>query len=243
MRRGHDGGLVPKPIVDPVEFLWALYPLIRFSAPGQSCFRDGYLRALVPAEFVNDSYHPYVFSNPLSSSYNLNAKIIASLFTGLGLQLFHFHMFHSALRPFSFLHHTRGTLTTQYFHQVTTDFITYDVKGSLVTRKVPIIIGNPGETYVLVDPGVGHALCAASPLTSASTAHAEDRCKLTFFHDSQHFGFGELSVCECLCSWCSQFTLNVRKVKLSPPLCPKPNPLPNRVKHKPCNFILEWEDA
>ncbi|KAJ5842169.1 hypothetical protein N7534_011999 [Penicillium rubens] len=28
---------------------------------------------------------------------------------------------------------------------------------------------------------------------SASTASAEYRCKLTFFHDSQHFGFGSTS--------------------------------------------------
>lgn len=65
------------------------------------------------------------------------------------------------------------------------------MRGTLVTRKVPIIVGDPGETYVLIEPGVGSALRAASPFTSASAASAEDRCKLTFFHDSQHFGFGK----------------------------------------------------
>lgn len=30
-----------------------------------------------------------------------------------------------------------------------------------------------------------------------SAAIAEDGCKLTFLHDSQHFGFGELSLHEC----------------------------------------------
>ena len=49
---------------------------------------------------------------------------------------------------------------------------------------------------VLIEQGVGSALRAASPFISASAASAEDRCKLTFFHDSQHFGFGTLSVYE-----------------------------------------------
>ena len=81
------------------------------------------------------------------------------------------------------------------FHRLTTDFITHDARGNLVTRKVPIIIGNLGEAYVLIDPEVGTALCAASPTASASAASADDRCKLTFFHDSQHFGFGQFSTC------------------------------------------------
>ncbi|KAJ5284798.1 hypothetical protein N7524_000104, partial [Penicillium chrysogenum] len=34
------------------------------------------------------------------------------------------------------------------------------------------------------------ALRAASPFVSTPVASAEDRCKLTFFHDSQHLGFG-----------------------------------------------------
>jgi len=103
-------------------------------------------------------------------------------------------MFRSAFRSFS-LHNTRSVHTARYFHQATTDFINHDESGNLVAKKVPIIIGNPGEAYILIDPGVGGALRAASPFTSASAASAEDRCKLTFFHDSQHFGFGKLSLC------------------------------------------------
>ncbi|OJD16311.1 hypothetical protein AJ78_03523 [Emergomyces pasteurianus Ep9510] len=101
-------------------------------------------------------------------------------------------MFRSAYRPFLSLHRATSTHrhTARYFHRVTTDFITHDVKGNLVTRKVSVIIGNLGETYVLIDPAVGSALRAASPFASASAASAEDRCKLTFFHDSKHFGFG-----------------------------------------------------
>ncbi|KAJ5232069.1 hypothetical protein N7468_005025 [Penicillium chermesinum] len=98
-------------------------------------------------------------------------------------------MFRCAFRPFSPFPRTSIASTARYFHRVTTDFIAHDVRGTLVTRKVPIIVGDPGETYVLIEPGVGNALRAASPFTSASAASAEDRCKLTFFHDSQHFGF------------------------------------------------------
>ncbi|CAG7940348.1 unnamed protein product [Penicillium salamii] len=93
-------------------------------------------------------------------------------------------MFRSSFPPFSPWHSTRSACTARYFHRVTTDF---------VTRKVPIVIGNPGETYVLIEQGVGSALRAASPFALASAACAEDRCKLTFFHDSQHFGFGSSS--------------------------------------------------
>ncbi|KUM57012.1 hypothetical protein ACN42_g10183 [Penicillium freii] len=102
-------------------------------------------------------------------------------------------MFGSALRPFSPLRCTRSAPTARYFHQVTTDFVTYDVKENLITSKVPVIIGDPGETYVLIEQGVGSALRAASPFISSSAASAEDSCKLTFFHDSQHFGFGTLT--------------------------------------------------
>ena len=63
---------------------------------------------------------------------------------------------------------------------------------------MPVIVGDPGEAYVLIEQEVGSALRAASPFMSASAASAEYRCKLTFFHDSQHFGFGTLSVCEIL---------------------------------------------
>lgn len=89
-------------------------------------------------------------------------------------------MFRSISRPFLSFHITNSTRAARYFHRVTTDFITLEVNGNLIIKKVPVIIGNPGETYVLIDPEVGNALRAASPLTSASATIAEDRCKLTF---------------------------------------------------------------
>lgn len=105
-------------------------------------------------------------------------------------------MFRCALWPFSPFPRTSAARTARYFHRVTTDFVAHDVRGNLVTKKVLVIVGNPGETYVLIEPGVGNAFRAAalhtaSPSVSASAACADDRCKLTFFHDSQHFGYGK----------------------------------------------------
>lgn len=99
-------------------------------------------------------------------------------------------MFRSSFPPLSSWHRNRSARLARHFHRVTTDFVTHDAGGNIITRKVPIIVGNPGETYVLIEQGVGSALRAASPSILASAACAEDRCKLTFFHDSQHFGFG-----------------------------------------------------
>ena len=158
-------------------------------------------------------------------------------------------MFRSASRPVCSLCRTKGirASTERYFHRVTTDFISHDMRGNLVARKVPIIIGNPGETYVLIDPAVGSALHAASPVASASATSIEDRCKLTFFHDSKHFGFGKVSPCQCV-GVCTAgvncpFVFNARIIELSPYTRPRPNASPNRFKYKPCNFILEWENA
>ena len=104
-------------------------------------------------------------------------------------------MFRCASLPFPSLHGLKSARFTRYFHRVTTDFIDYDPSGKVASRKVSIIVGNPGETFVLIDPGVGTAIRAASPFTSPSAASAESRCKITFFHDSQHFGFGRSSSC------------------------------------------------
>ncbi|KKZ65627.1 hypothetical protein EMCG_08534 [[Emmonsia] crescens] len=84
----------------------------------------------------------------------------------------------------------RIAVITRSFHWVTADFMNCDVKGnpasSSITTKVPIIIGNLDETYVLIDPQVGRALYTS--FDAASTSVPSDICKLTFFHDSQHFG-------------------------------------------------------
>ncbi|KAK2827814.1 hypothetical protein FQN49_007314 [Arthroderma sp. PD_2] len=66
------------------------------------------------------------------------------------------------------------------------------------STKVPIIVGDPGQTYVLVMPDVGRAfqaasLCHTEPTTLSTGGSSDDTCKVTFFHDSQHFGLGPSS--------------------------------------------------
>lgn len=96
-----------------------------------------------------------------------------------------FLMFRNATRPLSRYFVTQGS-RTRHFHKITTDFITQDTTGNLVLKKVPVIIGNIGEAYVLIYPTVGEAFRDAS-----FTAATQDRCKLSFFHNTQHFGLGE----------------------------------------------------
>ncbi|OQE18556.1 hypothetical protein PENFLA_c021G07383 [Penicillium flavigenum] len=93
-----------------------------------------------------------------------------------------FLMFRNAARPPS-RHLVAQGSRTRHFHRITTDFITQDTTGNLVCKKVPVIIGSPGEAYVLTSPAVGETFRDAS-----STAATQDRCKLSYFHDTQHFG-------------------------------------------------------
>ncbi|KAJ5264993.1 hypothetical protein N7505_007786, partial [Penicillium chrysogenum] len=123
----------------------------------------------------------------------LECERIACPFTDLSLQLVRSNTFRCVVRPLSSFPCPRRARSARLLHHVTTDFITHDGRGNQVTRKVPVIVGDPGEAYVLIEQEVGSALRAASPFMSASAASAEYRCKLTFFHDSQHFGFGSTS--------------------------------------------------
>ncbi|CAG8146928.1 unnamed protein product [Penicillium nalgiovense] len=93
-----------------------------------------------------------------------------------------FLMFRNAGRPLS-RHLVAQGSRTRHFHKITTDFITQDKTGNLVCTKVPVIIGSPGEAYVLTSPSVGETFRDAS-----STAATQDRCKLSYFHDTRHFG-------------------------------------------------------
>ena len=87
---------------------------------------------------------------------------IACPFTDLRLELVQSNMFRSAFRPLSSFPCPRSARTARHFHHITTDFITRDTRGNLVTRKVPIIIGNPEEAYVLIEREVGSAPCCQS---------------------------------------------------------------------------------
>lgn len=46
-------------------------------------------------------------------------------------------------------------------------FMRHDTNGTLVARKVLVIIGSLGETYVLVELGVGNTFYAAGSVASA----------------------------------------------------------------------------
>lgn len=136
----------------------------------------------------------HIYFAPYRLIPRLGFEVIICHFIDLRFPLPQYHMFRCAFRPVPPFPRTSVGPTARYFHRVTTDFVAHDVRGNLVTRKVSVIVGDPGETYVLIEPGVSSALRAASPFASASAARAEDRCKLTFFHDSQHFGHGKSSV-------------------------------------------------
>ncbi|CDM29011.1 hypothetical protein DTO013E5_1201 [Penicillium roqueforti] len=90
-------------------------------------------------------------------------------------------MFRNAVRPLS--RALARDSPTRHFHHIATEFIALDATGRPVSEKVPVVIGNPGQAYVLISPSVGEAFRDAS-----STASTRDRCKLTFFHDTKHFG-------------------------------------------------------
>ncbi|KAL4937076.1 hypothetical protein BDV06DRAFT_232810 [Aspergillus oleicola] len=86
---------------------------------------------------------------------------------------------------------------SRYFHRITTDFVHQNETGELVSRKVGCVIGNPGESYLLIEPEVGSALraaCLTAPGSAASAPATKDQqnCQLTFFHESLHFGFESL---------------------------------------------------
>lgn len=93
-------------------------------------------------------------------------------------------MFRNAVRPLS--RALARDSPTRHFHHIATEFIALDATGRPVSEKVPVVIGNPGQAYVLISPSVGEAFRDAS-----STASTRDRCKLTFFHDTKHFGLSE----------------------------------------------------
>ncbi|PLB43279.1 hypothetical protein P170DRAFT_514539 [Aspergillus steynii IBT 23096] len=95
-------------------------------------------------------------------------------------------MFRSVFRPSR--NYCLRLPTFRLLHRVTADFSSHDTDGNLVTRKVPIVVGDPGEHYVLIFPEVGRALCAESHASAAATVR--DKCKLMFCHNSRSFGAG-----------------------------------------------------
>lgn len=87
-------------------------------------------------------------------------------------------------------------LNIRLFHDTVADFTSQDQRGKLITSKVPIKIGEPHESYVMIPPAVGRALQSCIALdTSALDASPTDvytleKHQLTFFYSSLHFGHG-----------------------------------------------------
>jgi hypothetical protein len=57
---------------------------------------------------------------------------------------------------------------------------------------VPLTVGNPEENYVLIFPEVGDAFRAGNIIHTSSSIG--DKCKLAFFHGTQHFSRGKWEI-------------------------------------------------
>ncbi|KAL2670645.1 hypothetical protein Neosp_014433 [[Neocosmospora] mangrovei] len=74
------------------------------------------------------------------------------------------------------------------FHERKADLVTLGANGSLETRKLDVITGDPHEAYVIVDRNVGFAMRSAivKQTESSLTTNAE-KIPLVFHHHSRHF--------------------------------------------------------
>ncbi|KAH2200672.1 hypothetical protein KXW59_003354 [Aspergillus fumigatus] len=77
--------------------------------------------------------------------------------------------------------------SSRHYYQATAEFICWGPNGKLEKRKVPIKIGDPQNTYVMIPPDIGHALQASTLLGHTTPAQVKDRSKLIFYHETQHF--------------------------------------------------------
>jgi hypothetical protein len=74
------------------------------------------------------------------------------------------------------------------YHNAVAKITTIDSKGTPVSHDTSIMIGNPGESYIYVEPEVGEAMrrAVASQLRSGGAKHCET-LPLQFNHRSLHF--------------------------------------------------------
>ncbi|RSL48128.1 hypothetical protein CEP51_015676 [Fusarium floridanum] len=85
---------------------------------------------------------------------------------------------------------TRVGQVYQYrrFHERSADLVTLNTNGSLETRKLNVITGDPHEAYVIVDQDVGFALRSAIVKQARSSLASDaEKVPLAFHHESQHF--------------------------------------------------------
>lgn len=78
----------------------------------------------------------------------------------------------------------------RHLYQASADFIRFGPNGKIEKSKVPIRVGDPESTFVMIPTDVGHALQARDLLGQSSTAQTQDRSKLVSHHDTQHFANG-----------------------------------------------------
>ncbi|KAF2702873.1 hypothetical protein K504DRAFT_444680 [Pleomassaria siparia CBS 279.74] len=83
------------------------------------------------------------------------------------------------------------------FHDATAKFTNLGPDGIIVTKEVPIQVGNPGEAYVCIPTEVGYALQASSCLPNSSSPLPKrlDKLALSYFHDTQHFALDSSPGC------------------------------------------------
>jgi hypothetical protein len=94
-----------------------------------------------------------------------------------------------APRPFSAaIGRPSYATTTRACHIATAEFTNLRPDGTPVKKDVSIRVGDPGEAYVLIPTEVGYALQAGSCLSALPKR--PDRFALSYFHDTQHFAFG-----------------------------------------------------
>lgn len=73
------------------------------------------------------------------------------------------------------------------FYSAIAKFTTIDPKGAPISYETGIMVGEPNESYVYIEPEVGNAIRSAimRQLGSGVTGHPET-LPLQFYHDSRH---------------------------------------------------------
>ncbi|GAB0138173.1 hypothetical protein EsDP_00006417 [Epichloe bromicola] len=77
---------------------------------------------------------------------------------------------------------------SRLYHTATAKFTTIDAKGIPISYNTGIMVGEPEESYVYVEPEVGNAIESAifHQLKSGAPSHPKT-LPLQFHHDSHHF--------------------------------------------------------
>lgn len=78
------------------------------------------------------------------------------------------------------------------YHSAMAKFTTIDPNGLPISYETGIMVGEPQESYVYIEPEVGNAIKSAvmRQLGSVVTGHS-DTLPLQFNHDSRHFNYSK----------------------------------------------------